>query len=389
VDFEERGIDFREADRRYAELNSQLDAGTISTEEFDAQRKQLMVQDEEGRWWAKSRKTGEWNYYDGNAWVRGIPPGYQPVAEGPPTESAPEHRPQPGQVEPSPSESQVRGGVAGGSAPRRRGALPWVLVAGLVAVTLVGVAAYLLRDGAAMATLPDVVGMSQDEAEVALSSEGFDVKAETRESSENGEGKVVEQSPSGDEAEESSTVAITVGEGPSPGEEALQPAPGYQLVENDAGNLSAEVPFEWSDRYTGYDGTFKGEDVDAGAGVGPAITASTDINAWAAGGPVPGMYMLASRELVREYNEDQLVDSSLNDLFSCDAGERQDFDRPPYSGKIQTWDCRGDGSTIFKLGAAPESRECAIVLQIKTYSEAEREAARHVLDTFEADCERI
>jgi hypothetical protein len=389
VDFEERGIDFREADRRYAALNRQLDAGTISTEEFDAQRKQLMVQDEEGRWWAKSRKTGEWNYYDGSAWVRGVPPGYEPVAEELPTESVPEPRPQPGQVEPSPSESQPRGGVAG-DGPRRRGALPWVLVAGLVAmVVLVGVGAYLLRGGAAMATLPDVVGMSQDEAEEVLSSEGFDVKAETRESSEDGEGKVVEQSPSGDEAEESSTVAITVGEGPSSGGEALVPAPGYQLVENDAGNLSAEVPFEWGDRYTGYDGTFEGEDVDVGEGVGPAITASTDMNAWGAGGPVPGMYMLASRELAREYDEDQLMDASLNDLSSCDVGERQDFDRPPYSGKIQTWDCGGDGSTIIKLGAAPESRECAIVLQIKTYSEAEREVARHVLDTFEADCERI
>ena len=101
------------------------------------------------------------------------------------------------------------------------------------------------------------------------------------------------------------------------------------------------------------------------------------------------VYMLASRELVREYDEDQLVDSSLNDLSSCTADERQAFDRPPYSGKLQIWDCRGDGSTIFKLGAAPESRDCAIVLQVKTYSEAEREAARHVLDTFEADCKRI
>jgi hypothetical protein len=260
-------------------------------------------------------------------------------AQPPPTlheESASVHRPQLGQVEPSHSGSQARGGMAGDGS-RRRGALPWVLVAGLVAVVaLVGVGAYLLRGGAAMATLPDVVGMSQDEAEEVLSSEGFDVKAETRESSEDGEGKVVEQSPSADEAEESSTVAITVGEGPSPGEEALQPAPGYQLVENDAGNLSAEVPFEWGDRYTGYDGTFEGEDVDAGEGVGPAITASPDMNAWAAGDLVPGMYMLASRELVREYDEDQLVDAGLIDLFSCDAGERQDFDRLPYLGKMQT-----------------------------------------------------
>ena len=153
MDFEERGIDFREADRRYAELNRQFDAGTISTEEFDAQRKQLMVQDEEGRWWAKSRKTGEWNYYDGGAWIRGNPPGYRPVAEGTHTESAPEHRPQLGQVEPSPSEGQPRGRVAGDGF-RRRVALSWILVAGLVAVVaLVGVGAYL-RGGATARVVP-------------------------------------------------------------------------------------------------------------------------------------------------------------------------------------------------------------------------------------------
>src|SRR5215217_7326727 len=81
MDFREREMEFREADRRYAELKGQLDAGTISTEEFDAQRRQLMVQDDEGRWWAKSRKTGEWNYHDGSAWVPGIPPGYQSQLE--------------------------------------------------------------------------------------------------------------------------------------------------------------------------------------------------------------------------------------------------------------------------------------------------------------------
>lgn len=96
-----------------------------------------------------------------------------------PEESAPGRRPYPGQVEPLPSESQARGGETGDGS-RRRVTLPWVLVAGLVAVVaLVGLGAYL-RGGAAMAMLPEVVGMAQDEAEVALSSEGFDVKMETK-----------------------------------------------------------------------------------------------------------------------------------------------------------------------------------------------------------------
>jgi hypothetical protein len=86
-----REIGFREADRRFDEAKRQFDAGSISEEEFDAQRLRLMVEDDEGRWWARSRKSGEWNYYDGSAWVRGIPPGYRsPLA--PPVEGIPDRR---------------------------------------------------------------------------------------------------------------------------------------------------------------------------------------------------------------------------------------------------------------------------------------------------------
>ncbi len=98
MDFKERGIDFREAERSYAELKSRLEAGTISREEFDAQLRRLMVQDEEGRWWSKSRKTGEWNYHDGSSWVPGTPPGYHPFQTSL-LDGIPNHQPQPGHNE--------------------------------------------------------------------------------------------------------------------------------------------------------------------------------------------------------------------------------------------------------------------------------------------------
>src|ERR671916_1035164 len=85
-------MDFREVERRYAGLKRQHEAGTISDEEFDDQLKQLMVQDDQDRWWAKSRKTGEWHYRDGEAWVRGTPPGYEP-SPSLPDESAPQRQP--------------------------------------------------------------------------------------------------------------------------------------------------------------------------------------------------------------------------------------------------------------------------------------------------------
>ena len=70
-------MDFQEADRRYAEIKRRHETGSLTQEEFDEELKHLMVQDEEGRWWAKSRTAGEWYYHDGTAWVKDTPPGYQ------------------------------------------------------------------------------------------------------------------------------------------------------------------------------------------------------------------------------------------------------------------------------------------------------------------------
>jgi hypothetical protein len=120
---EEREVDFREADRRYAELKRQLDAGTISTEEFAAHRQQLMVQDDEGRWWAKLGESGEWYYHDGSTWAQGTPPGGQEVVE--PTGS-------PAQT-PSPPHPQ---GAENGENGRRKVAR-WIPVAGVIGITLV------------------------------------------------------------------------------------------------------------------------------------------------------------------------------------------------------------------------------------------------------------
>jgi len=94
-------MNFREADRRYAALKRQYDNGDLSDEEFSAQLKQMMLQDYEGRWWAKSRETGDWNYYDGNTWVRGTPPDYEirtmrgrpPEQESPPIQQPEQESP--------------------------------------------------------------------------------------------------------------------------------------------------------------------------------------------------------------------------------------------------------------------------------------------------------
>ncbi len=169
--------------------------------------------------------------------------------------------------------------------------------------------------------------------------------------------------------------------------------PAYKVVTD--GALSVEVPSGWE--------VATGEDSEMGSNransnwsslgsVGSSITASTNLYAWHNTSGAPGMYIVASRELAQQYADDQLVASGPNDFSSsCGPGARRDFDRLPYAGKMQAWkDCGGNvGTNILTLVAAPESRECVVLLQIGLYSQADVEIGQHILDTFEVDCRLV
>lgn len=114
MDFRQQ-TDFQQVDRRYTDLERQRAAGRIGEEDFEAQRQQLTVLDNEGRWWSKSPEGGHWQYHDGSAWIRGTPPSDQ--------EATPE--PMAGRTrEQTPAEGR-----------KKRRAWPWV-----AAIVLVGLA---------------------------------------------------------------------------------------------------------------------------------------------------------------------------------------------------------------------------------------------------------
>ena len=339
MDFGEREIGFREADRRYGELKRQYDARTISDEEFDAQLEQLMVQDDEGRWWAKSRNTGKWHYHDGSSWVRGTPPGYErPRAL--PVESAPDRRSQFVQDERLPSSQTTLPGSVPSQAQngqeQGRGVLRWaVIAAGLLAAA--GIVIWMLV------------------------------------------------SP------------LSEGAGPS-SDEASGPTSGYALLTHDSGAFSVEVPSEWDERVVvdeeGEKGrvawsSFLGE----GESAGPSITAVNDLYSWRNGTPGhQGIYLVASKKLAQGYSDDELASSGPNDYSSsCEASTLQDFERPPYSGKVLEWkNCGGEADhTATTLAVAAEGRECVVVAQIGGYLQGERESIQHILETVDADCSKI
>lgn len=78
---------FAEADAQYELVKQSYRTGVLTDQQFDDRLRELMVMDELGRWWAKSRENGTWHYYDAgtNSWVPATPPGTEP----PPLTSVP------------------------------------------------------------------------------------------------------------------------------------------------------------------------------------------------------------------------------------------------------------------------------------------------------------
>src|SRR5215217_8520530 len=368
-----RRDDFQEAERRYAELKHQFEAGTMGAAEFNAQRQQLMIQDDEGHWWAKSPDNDEWNYYDGSAWVPGTPPGrrddFQEAerryaelkhqfeagtmgaaefnaqrqqlmiqddeghwwAKSPDNDewnyydgSAWVSGTPPGYQEEVPSEP-TNSPVQTLSPPRpkgaengengRRKAPSWMLVAGLIGMAvLAGI----------------VIGATMDR-------------------------------------EESKPGTSATGDG-----KESKPAPGYSLIKDDSGTLSVEVPTEWRERITSKSEGEKGGDWASYSGEDAiSLKAVNDLNSWRTGTRgQEGVYMAASKRLAQSYTEDELITLGPNNYSSsCEADTPEDFNRPPYSGRMQLWEnCGGDSDyNTLTLAAASEGRECVVVLQTGGY----------------------
>ena len=189
----------------------------------------------------------------------------------------------------------------------------------------------------------------------------------------------------------------------APEQEGASPEPGTNLSgllaeEGDGGAyktvaaaaLAVEVPAGW-EYDTGADSEGEGGTWSAfgGEALGSSITAAADLPAWYASPGVAGTYAAASRNLAQRYTDDQLVASGPNDASAfCEPGARSDYRRGPYSGRVQAWmDCFGDpGIRFVGLSAAPEGRECVVLLHVWMPGEEGVEDAQHILDGFEVDC---
>jgi hypothetical protein len=70
-------MNFKDAEEKFKQIKSQFISGILSEAEFKARLEEMMIQDEEGKWWMIGFESGQWYFNDGTSWVRSDPPGYQ------------------------------------------------------------------------------------------------------------------------------------------------------------------------------------------------------------------------------------------------------------------------------------------------------------------------
>lgn len=126
---------FTRVEDEYFGLRGRLSSGLITQEQFEAALKELVVQDDQGRYWMVGADTGQWYVNDGQTWVPAQPPGR--------ATSAPATLP--GQTTPPPATLPAYSNATAGG----RGTSPLILAAAAIAALLVigGLAVIVLRSG--------------------------------------------------------------------------------------------------------------------------------------------------------------------------------------------------------------------------------------------------
>ncbi len=95
---------------------------------------------------------------------------------------------------------------------------------------------YVLSKGSELVNVPNVIGLSEEDAIAKLQSEGFGADVKAREYSDTKkEGTVMKQDPLNDKVAPGSTVSITISKGPEPAPEP-EPDPDNNGGNNNGGN---------------------------------------------------------------------------------------------------------------------------------------------------------
>jgi len=149
----------------------------------------------------------------------------------------------------------------------------------------------------------------------------------------------------------------------------------FVFVNDDSGALEVEIPAVWAD----IDGSpWVSDDQE----LGPGISAAADLEAFNQSWAEPGMFFFASKNLVQEMNEAEMLDA-FDYSGDCTFDERVEYSDPVYTGYYDIWsDCGGIGTVLLVLSAAPEARDHLAVVGVQIVSDADIDALDHILNSF-------
>jgi hypothetical protein len=66
--------DYAGVEAEFDRLKARFESGALSEADFKVRLEELMVEDEQGRWWMIGYETGRWYVHDGEEWVPQEPP---------------------------------------------------------------------------------------------------------------------------------------------------------------------------------------------------------------------------------------------------------------------------------------------------------------------------
>ena len=154
----------------------------------------------------------------------------------------------------------------------------------------------------------------------------------------------------------------------------------YVTITDDSELIEVNVPAEWGDvRGDSWSsGLVAGEEL-----IGPAVSASTDLEAFNTGWDVPGVFIGASA-MITTGIEETLDNYWFGD--DCTYDDRYEYDDGFYTGLYDLYtNCGSAGSLFIQVIAEPADQTWIASVQIGAVTEADLAAADEIIASFRVD----
>ncbi|CAN5329217.1 hypothetical protein BH18ACT5_BH18ACT5_12310 [soil metagenome] len=151
----------------------------------------------------------------------------------------------------------------------------------------------------------------------------------------------------------------------------------YEVITDDTGAISVEVPTEWGE----IDGApYEDEEGRAVSDVRASSNLTAFLETW----NTPGMIFSASTDWVTTTNEDALLDLIRTDLEGvCDYSGREPYEDPLYTGSFDTYvNCGDTAATYVVVAARPVDGNFILLVQVQANADRDFEALDRILASF-------